>query len=158
MFCFQFEIIGSVKGSRWRTPKLLDGLIYETKGEDIGRRRSWARSLIRSTSGVQGHAGVLGWGLGRLTSESITHTTCTNQTTSWLVHTWNIFGAWTKHGKIWTHKTHQSLNLGETTTFPLIVFFVPGHGASTQMSFSPKTLKWESRNSQNWNSYNFGSP
>jgi hypothetical protein len=32
------------------------------------------RSLAHSTSKVEGHAGVLGWGLGRLTSESIIHT------------------------------------------------------------------------------------
>jgi len=31
-------------------------------------------SLIHNTSGVEGRAGTLGWGLGRLTSESITHT------------------------------------------------------------------------------------
>jgi hypothetical protein len=33
-----------------------------------------ARSLVRSTSGVEGHAGAPGQGLGRLTSNSITHT------------------------------------------------------------------------------------
>jgi hypothetical protein len=27
--------------------------------------------------------------------------------------------------------------LGETTTFPLIVFYVLGHGANIQMSFCP---------------------
>ncbi len=36
------------------------------KGEGIG-----ARSLARSTSGVKGCAGALGWGLGRLKSKSI---------------------------------------------------------------------------------------
>jgi hypothetical protein len=39
------------------------------------------------------------------------------------------------HGQIWPHKTHHSLDLGETTTFPLIVYFVPNHGTNTQMSF-----------------------
>ncbi len=33
-----------------------------------------ARSLAYSTSGVEGHVGAPGWGLGRLTSKSITHT------------------------------------------------------------------------------------
>jgi hypothetical protein len=33
-----------------------------------------ACSLIRDTSGVEGRVGTLGWGLKRLTSESITHT------------------------------------------------------------------------------------
>ncbi len=32
-----------------------------------------ARSLVRNTLGVEGHAKALGWGLGRTTSKSITH-------------------------------------------------------------------------------------
>ncbi len=32
-------------------------------------------------------------------------------------------------------------NLKEATTFPLIIFFVFGHGASTQMSFCPEIPK-----------------
>jgi hypothetical protein len=39
------------------------------KGERLG-----ARSLAHNTMGVKKHAGVLGWGLGRVTSKSITHT------------------------------------------------------------------------------------
>jgi hypothetical protein len=42
------------------------------------------------------------------------------------------------------HKIHHGPNLGEATTFPLIVYFVHGHGANTQMSFcleSPKIPK-----------------
>jgi hypothetical protein len=42
-----------------------------------------------------------------------------------------------------TCKTHRGLNAKEATTFPLIVFFVPSHGACTQMSFCPKTPKLE---------------
>jgi hypothetical protein len=62
----------------------------------------------------------------------------TNQTTSWLVHSWNTFGAQMNHEQTQTHKTHHSSDLGETTTFPLIVFSVLGHRASTQMSFCPE--------------------
>jgi hypothetical protein len=65
----------------------------------------------------------------------------TNQKTSWLVHSWSLFGAWMSFRKTWTHKTHHSLNLGEDTTFSFIVFFVLGHRAYTQMSFCPKTPK-----------------
>jgi hypothetical protein len=36
------------------------------------------------------------------------------------------------------------LGLGEATTFPLIVFFVLGHKANTQMSFCPETPKLKS--------------
>ncbi len=32
------------------------------------------RFLLRNTSGVEGHVGTSGWGLGRVTSESIIHT------------------------------------------------------------------------------------
>jgi hypothetical protein len=38
------------------------------EGQDVG-----AHSLIRSTLGVEGRVGTMGWGLGRLTSRSIIH-------------------------------------------------------------------------------------
>jgi hypothetical protein len=61
------------------------------------------------------------------------------------------------HEQTRIHKIHHDLDLGETTTFPFIVFSVLGHRASTQISFCPKTpTKWESQNSQNWDSHNFG--
>jgi len=65
------------------------------------------------------------------------------------MHNQNTFGAQTSHGETRTHKTHHDLDLGEATTFPLIVYFVLGHGTNTQISFCPGTPKWESRNSQN---------
>ncbi len=57
------------------------------------------------------------------------------------MHSWNTFGAWTSHMQTQTHKIHHGPNLGEAITFPLIIFFVPDHGANTQMSFCPKILK-----------------
>jgi hypothetical protein len=33
-----------------------------------------ARSLVRNTLGLEGHARALGWGLGQMTNKSITHT------------------------------------------------------------------------------------
>jgi hypothetical protein len=74
------------------------------------------------------------------------------------VHSWNIFGARTSHEQTWIHKTHHGLDLGETTTFPLIVYFVPFHEARIQIAFCPRILEWEFRNSQSWDSYNFGGP
>jgi hypothetical protein len=71
--------------------------------------------------------------------------TCTNQTTSWLVCNLSAFGARANHGQTRTHKTHHGLHLKEATTFPLIVYYVPGHGTNTQMSFCPETPKWDSR-------------
>jgi len=44
--------------------------------------------------------------------------------TSWLMHSWSIFGAKTNHGQTWTHTTHHCPDLGEAITFPLIVFSV----------------------------------
>jgi len=35
----------------------------------------------------------------------------------------------------WTHKTHHGPDLGEATTFPLIVYSRPFHGAHIQMAF-----------------------
>jgi hypothetical protein len=87
--------------------------------------------------------------------------TYTNQTTSWLVHNLNTFGAKTSHGQIRIHKTHKTPhdpNLGEATTFPLIVYSVVGHGTNIQMAFCPGIPKWESQNSQSWDSRNFGGP
>jgi hypothetical protein len=46
------------------------------------------------------------------------HKPGTNQTTSWLVHNRNTFGAWMSHGHTRTHKTHHGPDLGEATTFP----------------------------------------
>jgi hypothetical protein len=51
------------------------------------------------------------------------------------VHNWSTFGAQTNHGQTRIHKTHHGPELGKATTFPLIVFSMPGHGANTRMSF-----------------------
>jgi hypothetical protein len=69
------------------------------------------------------------------------HRPTQNQTTSWLVHNLNIFGARMNHMQTWTHKTHHGSDLKETTTFPLIVFSMHGHEPCTQMSFCPKIPK-----------------
>jgi hypothetical protein len=54
------------------------------------------------------------------------------------VHSWNIFGVRMSHGQLQTHKTHHVPNLGEATTFPLIVYSVPLHGGQIQMVFCPE--------------------
>jgi hypothetical protein len=43
------------------------------------------------------------------------------------------------HGQTHIQKTHHSPNLGETITFPIIVYYVFGHEANTQMSCCPGT-------------------
>jgi hypothetical protein len=87
------------------------------------------------------HFGVRGvcWSSGMGTKKSDKHQlltrTCTNQTTSWLVHSLSTFGVRTNHGQIQTHKTHHGPDLGEATTFPLIMYYVPLHEAHIQMAF-----------------------
>jgi hypothetical protein len=76
------------------------------------------------------------WQVGQLFTR-----TCTNLT-SWLVHSWSTFGAQMNHKQTRTHKTHHSPDLGEATTFPLIVFSMPNHEANNQMSFCPWTPKF----------------
>jgi hypothetical protein len=74
------------------------------------------------------------------------------------MHIWSTFGAWTNHEQTQTHKTHHGSDLGEATTFPLIILSMLGHGDFTQMSFCLETPKLESRNSLNWDSCDFGGP
>jgi hypothetical protein len=53
------------------------------------------------------------------------------------MHSWNTFGAWTSHEHTQIHKTHHGPDLGEATTFPLIIFYVIHRGGYTQMAFFP---------------------
>jgi hypothetical protein len=41
-------------------------------------------------------------------------------------------------GQTRTHTIHHGLDLGETTTFPFIVFFVPSHGVALKCHFVPR--------------------
>jgi hypothetical protein len=59
------------------------------------------------------------------------------------------------HRQIQTHKIHHGLDLGKAITFPLIVYSVPLHKAHIQMAFCPGIPKWDSWNSQSWDSRNF---
>jgi hypothetical protein len=74
------------------------------------------------------------------------------------MHNFNTFDARTSHVQPQIHKNSPRPGLGEATTFPLIVYLVPLHEAHIQMAFCPETPKWESRNSHNWDSSNFGGP
>ncbi len=57
------------------------------------------------------------------------------------MHNWIIFNAQMNHEHTQTHKTHHDLDSAKAITFPLIVFFMLGHGGYTQMSFCPKAPK-----------------
>jgi len=108
--------------------------------------------------GGKGACSSCGMGLKRMINTYSFTWTCTNQTKNWLLHSLNTFGARTSHGQTQTHKTHHGLDLGEATTFPLIVYFVPLHKAHIQMAFCSGTPKWESRNCQSWDFCNFVAP
>jgi hypothetical protein len=95
------------------------------------------RFLIRNIWKVKGRVKALGWELKRMTSELIIHMNLHNPTISWLMHSWNIFGAQTSHEHTWTHKTHHGLDLKEATTFPLYYSLWLAMGANIQMSFCP---------------------
>ncbi len=110
-------------------------------------------SLAHNISGVEGCVGALGWGLGKLISKSIIHTDLHKPNNKFLSGQLDTFGARTNHEQTQIHKIHHNSDLGEA---PLIVYYVFGHGASTQMSFCPRTPKWEYRNSQNWDFRDFG--
>jgi len=60
-----------------------------------------------------------------------------NQITSCLVHSWNTFSARMSHEQVQIHNTHHGSNLGEATTFPLIIYFVVGHMTNTKCHFVP---------------------
>jgi hypothetical protein len=76
--------------------------------------------------------------LGRVNKRiSYSHGFAQTKKTSWVVHSWSSFGAQTNMDS--QNSPHS--NLGEATTFALIVLYVSSHGTSTQMSFL-------SRNSQ----------
>jgi len=127
--------------------------VKKTEGERIG-----VHSLAHNTSGVEGRAGALGWGLGRLTSKSITHTDLHKLNNKLVNAQLEHFSARTSHGQTRTHKIHHDTDLGESTTFLLIIYYVPGHETSTQMSFCFRIPKWKYRNFHNWVSHDFEGP
>jgi hypothetical protein len=51
------------------------------------------------------------------------------------MHNLSTFDARTNHEQTWIHKIHHSLDLTEATIFPLIIYYVPSHGTSTQCHF-----------------------
>jgi hypothetical protein len=59
------------------------------------------------------------------------------------MHSLSIFGVRTRPRETQIHKTQHGPNLVESTTFPLIVYYVPFHKAHIQMAFcgNPKILK-----------------
>jgi hypothetical protein len=74
------------------------------------------------------------------------------------MHSWSTFSARKSHEQTRIYKIHHGPDLGEATTFLFIVYSVLGHGINIQMTFCLGIPKWESRNSQSWDSHDFGGP
>jgi hypothetical protein len=121
----------------------------KVQSENNRRARSWG--MFPGLQHFEGRRACwsFGMGLGRRTNNYLITQICINQTQSWLVHSLSTFGVRMSHGQPRIHKTHHSSNLGEATTFPLIVFFAALHGGHIQMAFCPRTPKWESQNFHN---------
>ncbi len=98
---------------------------------------SWGVLLSSQHFGGRGACWRFGMGLRRLISNLITHRDLHKPNNKMVSAQLQHFGARTHHGQTRTPKTHHSQDLGEATTFHLIVYFVPGHRADTQMSFVP---------------------
>jgi len=82
-------------------------------GENNGKIKSWGTLLGLQHFGVEGHVGAPRWA--RKNDKHIIHShePAQNQTTSWLVHSWSIFGGRTSHERIRIHKTHHGRTWGK---------------------------------------------
>jgi len=122
----------------WCTPKLLERFKCKSQNEN-GRRRNYGMLLrLQHFESKRGMLELRDGDWDEWKMDQLFIWICTNQTTSWLMHSWSTFGAQMNHEHTQTHKSHKtchSLDLGEATIFPLIIFFVICHGGCTQMSF-----------------------
>jgi hypothetical protein len=103
--------------------------------ENSGRVGSWGTFPGSQHFGGRGVCWSSGMGIKKSDKHQLFTQTYINQTTSWLVHSWSTFCAKISHVQTRTHKTHHGPDLGEATTFPLIVYSVPLHEAHIQMAF-----------------------
>jgi hypothetical protein len=86
--------------------------------ENNERVRSWGTLLGLQQFGGKGACWSSRMGTMKNDKHQLFTQTCTNQTTSWLVHILNAFGVRTRNGQTLIHKIHHCPDLGETTTFP----------------------------------------
>ncbi len=84
------------------------------EGEGVG-----ACSLARSTSRVEGLVRTPRWGLGKLTSNSITHTNLHKPNNKLVSAQLEHFGARTSHGQTQICKIHHNPDLGKPPPSPL---------------------------------------
>ncbi len=102
-----------------------------------------ARSQLSALKGVEGRGEDSGWDQEE-GQTLVTHFNLhqANQQVGQFAFQ-STLGARTSHGQFQTHKTHHSSNLGESTTFPHIVFSTLLCGTHIRMAFNPGTPKEE---------------
>jgi len=131
---FELKMFRANHLNNWRTPRLLNGLKCESKlktaEEQEVRARSLACSALRSRRACwRSEMWLEKW------QALTTYTGMHKTNTRWLVHNQSTFSVRTNHGQTRIHNTHHDPDLGEATTFPLIVYLVPLHEAHIQMVF-----------------------
>ncbi len=95
------------------------------------------RSLAHNTLKGREACWSSGMGLGRINKLIHSHGPSHNPhkvVSAELKHLW----CWDEPWATRTHKTQHDPDLGEATTFPLIVYYVTLHGAHIQMAFLPR--------------------
>ncbi len=157
---FEANKCGALKDSKKECDALPSSLMDSYMSLNRKQRKNKELGHIPWLIALWGQRGVLELQDGTRKSDKhqLLTWTCTKLNIRWSVHSWSTFGAKTSHGQIRTHKIHHGPDLGEATTFPFIIYFMLLHEAHIQMAFCPMTPKWESQNSQSWDSYNFGAP
>ncbi len=140
------------------TPKLLNRLNCESKCENNRRTKSCECSLARNTLGMEGCAKASRWGLHRGTSKSITHTNLHKPNNK-------LVSAQLEHFQC-TNESRTNMDsqdspwpeLGGSHHLPLYNILCVSPQGQHPIVICPKTPKLESRNFQNCDSHNYGSP
>ncbi len=87
-------------------------------GENNGKIKSWGTLLGLQHFGVEGRVEASRWATKNDKQITHSHELAQNQTTSWLVHSWSIFGDKMSHGQSQIHKTHRGPDLGRSHHLP----------------------------------------
>ncbi len=142
--------------------QLLKGFKCEPKQKTTEEGGVGARSLAHNTLRGRGACWSSGMGLGRVDKLHSLTPACTQPTQSGQCIVGAPFVLSRAMGNT-THKTHHGPDLGEATTFPLIVYFVASHKAYIQMAFLSRDSQVGVPNSRQlglprlWSPHNFAS-
>jgi hypothetical protein len=123
----------------------------------ISERGVGVHFLIHNISWVEGRIGALRWRLRRMTSGSIIHTNLHKPNnkliSAWLEHFWCM-------NEPWTYINSQDSprpKFGESYHLPPLYYSLwLATRVTSKCHFILGLPSWESRNSQNWNSRNYG--